>query len=138
MKLKEVPSALSREMALDKLEKRLRKIEMRIYLLNYHKKYIQTGSIKPLNHVLISVGLLSYAVGWPTELRHLRRAELKAMGMEHESYWLLISLLHNKLGLGFSLLEHISGLSYSHHQIFNDEMKAVFRKLHILRYVKIL
>jgi hypothetical protein len=44
-------------------------------LHNYNEKYIQTGSIKPLNDVMISAGILSYFVGWPTELWHLRNAE---------------------------------------------------------------
>ncbi|KAH9567387.1 hypothetical protein CY35_03G027200 [Sphagnum magellanicum] len=45
------------------------------WLHNYNEKYIQTRSIKPLNDVMISAGILSYFVGWPTELWHLCHAE---------------------------------------------------------------
>jgi hypothetical protein len=53
------------------------------FLYNYNEKYIMTGSIRPLNDVLIVVGILSYAVGWPTELRHLRHAEETAAKKQH-------------------------------------------------------
>jgi hypothetical protein len=45
------------------------------FLYQYNEKYVQTGSLKPLNDVLIEVFFLSYSVGWPIELRHLKHAE---------------------------------------------------------------
>lgn len=47
------------------------------FLNNYNEKYVKTGSVRPLNDVLISIFFLSYAIGWPTELRHHRHAEEK-------------------------------------------------------------
>ena len=89
VKVGELPGIISKEMSLDKLEKRLKSRQgikdIKKILLNYHRQHVQTGSIRPLNHLLISVGLLSYAIGWPTELRHLRREEAKALGIDSEN-----------------------------------------------------
>ena len=48
------------------------------FLNNYNEQYIKTGSIRPINDVLISIFFLSYAIGWPTELRHLQYEDQKA------------------------------------------------------------
>ena len=50
----------------------------------YNKKYLQTGSIKPLHHVLIGVGVFSYFVALPHERRHLAHLEEQAKhGKDH-------------------------------------------------------
>ncbi|GBG90495.1 hypothetical protein CBR_g50842 [Chara braunii] len=57
------------------------------FLQRYQEKYIKTGSIRPLNDVLISVGILGYAVSWPKEYRHMQhekeKAAAKAAGKGH-------------------------------------------------------
>ena len=51
------------------------------FLNGYNEKYIKTGSVKPLNDVLIYVFILAYGVGWPTKLRHMKHEqEMKAKG----------------------------------------------------------
>ncbi|KAJ7555942.1 hypothetical protein O6H91_05G106800 [Diphasiastrum complanatum] len=70
LKVKQVPPYLKSTLTRDNIVSGTRS-----WLDNYNTKYVQTGSIKPLNDVLISVFLLSYAVGWPTEIRHLRHQE---------------------------------------------------------------
>ncbi|KAJ7513777.1 hypothetical protein O6H91_23G013800 [Diphasiastrum complanatum] len=75
LKVKELPSYLKSTLTREKIVS-----STRSWLDNYNTKYVQTGSIKPLNDVLISVGILSYALSWPTEIRHLRHKE------EHEKH----------------------------------------------------
>ena len=41
----------------------------------YGKKYIQTGSIMPLWHVIYGGTLFSYLYIWPTEYRHFKHKE---------------------------------------------------------------
>lgn len=53
-------------------------VKQKGFLNSYNEKYIQTGSVRPLNDVLIYVFILSYGVGWPTEMRHLKHAEEQA------------------------------------------------------------
>ncbi|KAG6556630.1 hypothetical protein Mapa_001571 [Marchantia paleacea] len=74
MKLKDVPTFVKTVVTKDNVSKNTWS-----FLYNYNQKYIQTGSIKPVNDVMMSVGLLGYAVGWPTEIRHLKHAEEAAM-----------------------------------------------------------
>lgn len=74
MKVKDVPTFVKTAVTREKVVERTWN-----FLYKYNEKYIQTGSIRPLNDVMISIGILSYAVGWPTELRHLRHAEEAAM-----------------------------------------------------------
>ncbi|KAG0577313.1 hypothetical protein M758_5G140900 [Ceratodon purpureus] len=51
------------------------------FMNSYNEKYIKTGSIRPLNDVLIYVFILAYGVGWPTELRHMKHEqEMKKHG----------------------------------------------------------
>ena len=79
MKVKDVPSHLKSSLSGEKLSK-----ETWSWLYKYNEKYIQTGSIRPLNDVMLTVGFISYFVGWPTELRHLRHAEEAAKhGKDH-------------------------------------------------------
>jgi hypothetical protein len=70
MKLKDVPNYVKSNVTRDNVSKNTWN-----FLYNYNQKYIQTGSIRPLNDVMIGVFFLGYAVGWPTELRHLQHAE---------------------------------------------------------------
>jgi hypothetical protein len=70
MKLKDVPSFVKTTVTRDNVSKKTWN-----FLYNYNEKYIQTGSMKPLTDVLITVFFIGYAVGWPTELRHLKHAE---------------------------------------------------------------
>lgn len=79
MKLKDVPSFIRARANKQFIEK-----QTWGFLNNYNEKYIKTGSIKPLNDVLISVFVLSYAIGWPTEIRHLKHAEEKARKSKKE------------------------------------------------------
>lgn len=53
-------------------------VKQKGFMHSYNEKYIQTGSIRPLNDVLIYVFILAYGVGWPTEMRHLKHAEEQA------------------------------------------------------------
>lgn len=53
------------------------------FLKDYHQKYIITSSPKPLFDVMTFTFFLSYAVGWPTELRHLKHAEAAKAGGHH-------------------------------------------------------
>lgn len=70
MKLKDVPSFVKSSVTRENMTK-----QTWGFVSNYNEKYVKTGSIRPLNDVMISVFFLSYAVGWPTEIRHLRHAE---------------------------------------------------------------
>ncbi len=70
MKLKDVPSFVKSSVTRENMTK-----QTWGFVYNYNEKYVKTGSIRPLNDVMISVFFLSYAVGWPTEIRHLRHAE---------------------------------------------------------------
>lgn len=78
MKVKDVPTYVKSSLTREKVVK-----DTWSWLYNYNEKYIQTGSIRPLTDVMISVGFLSYAVGWPTEIRHLRHAEEAAKHAKH-------------------------------------------------------
>lgn len=73
MKLKDVPSFVRSSANREYVAKKTWG-----FLNNYNERYIKTSSIRPLNDVLISVFILSYAIGWPTEIRHLRHAEEEA------------------------------------------------------------
>lgn len=55
------------------------------FMNGYNEKYIKTGSVRPLNDVLIYVFILAYGVGWPTELRHLKHEQemAKKGGKKH-------------------------------------------------------
>lgn len=70
MKLKDVPSFVKSSVTRENMTK-----QTWGFVSHYNEKYVKTGSIRPLNDVMISVFFLSYAVGWPTEIRHLRHAE---------------------------------------------------------------
>ncbi|KAL2628640.1 hypothetical protein R1flu_013326 [Riccia fluitans] len=70
MKLKDVPTFVKSVATKENVSKNTWN-----FLYNYNQKYIQGGSIRPVNDVMICVGILSYFVGWPTELRHLKHAE---------------------------------------------------------------
>lgn len=48
---------------------------MRTRLLEYKEDYIDEGSFAPLKQVMIGVFFMSYIVGLPAELRHLRHEE---------------------------------------------------------------
>lgn len=79
MKVKDVPTYVKTSINREKVMN-----DTWSWLYKYNEKYIQTGSIRPLMDVMLSVGLLSYAVAWPTEIRHLRHAEEAAKhGKEH-------------------------------------------------------
>lgn len=79
MKVKDVPTYVKSSLNGEKVMK-----DTWSWLYKYNEKYIQTGSIKPLHDVMLSVGILGYAIAWPTELRHLRHAEEVAKhGKEH-------------------------------------------------------
>ncbi len=80
LKVKDVPSFVKSNVTREAVSQKTWS-----WLEKYNEKYIQTGSIRPLNDVMISVGILAYFVGWPTELRHLRHAEEAAKhgGKEH-------------------------------------------------------
>lgn len=79
MKVKDVPTYVKTSLTREKVMNNTWS-----WLYKYNEKYIQTGSIRPLTDVMLSVGFLSYAVGWPTEIRHLRHAEEAAKhGKEH-------------------------------------------------------
>lgn len=82
MKLKDVPSfvrsSANREYVAQKTWG---------FLNNYNERYIKTSSIRPLNDVLISVFIISYAIGWPTEIRHLHHAEEAAKHGKNKKHW---------------------------------------------------
>ena len=80
LKLKEVPAFVRNVATWENIER-----ETTTFLKDYNQKYILTSSPKPLFDVMIGVFVLSYAVGWPTEIRHLRHAEAaaKAGGDHH-------------------------------------------------------
>lgn len=82
MKLKDVPSfvrsSANREYVAQKTWG---------FLNNYNERYIKTSSIRPLNDVLISVFIISYAIGWPTELRHLHHAQEEAKHGKNKKHW---------------------------------------------------
>ena len=48
---------------------------MKNRLLEYKEDYIDEGSFAPLKQVMIGVFFMSYIVGLPAELRHLRHEE---------------------------------------------------------------
>nr|PNR27471.1 hypothetical protein PHYPA_029623 [Physcomitrium patens] len=79
MKVKDVPNHLKSNLSREKVMS-----STWSWLYKYNEKYIQTGSIRPLMDVMLSVGFLSYAIAWPTEIRHLRHAEEAAKhGKDH-------------------------------------------------------
>lgn len=67
LKAKEVPGFVKETVTKEKVTTGLRK-----WLDNYRQKYIDTGSVKPLNDTMILVFALSYALAWPTEIKHMR------------------------------------------------------------------
>eukprot|EP00897_Mesotaenium_endlicherianum_P003521 jgi/Mesen1/3197/ME000185S02338 len=58
LKVKDVPNFAKENVTTSNISNSFQK-----WAHNYHQKYILTGSIKPLNDLLIYVGILSYAVG---------------------------------------------------------------------------
>ena len=73
MKLKDVPSFVRASANKEYVSQKACN-----FFNNYNEQYIKTGSIRPLNDALISIFFLSYAIGWHTELRHIRHEEQKA------------------------------------------------------------
>lgn len=70
LKVKDVPTFVKSSLSKEKVMQ-----DTWSWLYKYNEKYVQTGSIRPLTDVMLSVGFLSYAIAWPTEIRHLRHAE---------------------------------------------------------------
>ncbi|CAK9238451.1 unnamed protein product [Sphagnum troendelagicum] len=51
----------------------------------YRENYIDTDSIQPLYDALLTIGLLSYAMAWSIEIRHLRAIqELRRLQEEQQ------------------------------------------------------
>lgn len=70
LKVKDVPTYVKSSFSKEKVIQ-----DTWSWLYKYNEKYVQTGSIRPLTDVMLSIGFLSYAIAWPTEIRHLRHAE---------------------------------------------------------------
>eukprot|EP00243_Klebsormidium_subtile_P005238 TRINITY_DN2073_c0_g2_i1.p1 TRINITY_DN2073_c0_g2~~TRINITY_DN2073_c0_g2_i1.p1 ORF type:complete len:102 (-),score=14.86 TRINITY_DN2073_c0_g2_i1:273-578(-) len=70
LKAKEVPGYVRETVTPEKIKTGFQK-----WVENYRLKYIETDSIKPLNDVLIYGFIISYALAWPTEIKHIRHAE---------------------------------------------------------------
>lgn len=70
LKVKDVPTYVKSSFTMEKIMQ-----DTWTKLYKYNEKYVQTGSIRPLTDVMLAVGGLSYAIAWPTEIRHLRHAE---------------------------------------------------------------
>ena len=70
LKVKDVPTFVKSSLSKEKVMQ-----DAWSWLYKYNEKYVQTGSIRPLTDVMLSIGFLSYATAWPTETRHLRHAE---------------------------------------------------------------
>lgn len=73
VKVKDVPQHVKPLLSRDRLKKAVDD-----FLMDYKRKYIDTSSIKPLNHVLIGLGVFSYLVALPEERRHLAHLEEQA------------------------------------------------------------
>ncbi|KAH7285884.1 hypothetical protein KP509_33G050000 [Ceratopteris richardii] len=73
VKVKDVPQHIKPLLSREKAKKAVED-----FLEDYKRKYIYTGSIKPLHHVLIGVGVFSYLVALPHERRHLAHLEEEA------------------------------------------------------------
>ncbi|QDZ20765.1 hypothetical protein HOP50_04g32870 [Chloropicon primus] len=57
---------------------------MKNRLLEYKEDYIDEGSFVPVKQVMVGVFFMSYLVGLPAELRHLRHEEeMKRQGGHH-------------------------------------------------------
>lgn len=73
LKLKEVPEFLKSKATVKNATEGFHS-----WVADYHQKHIVTSSAKPLNDLLIYVGIGAYAIAWPTELKHLKHAEAAA------------------------------------------------------------
>ncbi|CAI5978757.1 unnamed protein product [Closterium sp. NIES-64] len=78
LKLKEVPNFVKSVATYDNVMN-----ESTRFLKEYHRKYIVTSSPTPLFQVMSGVFVLSYAVGWPAEIRHMKHAEAAKEGGGH-------------------------------------------------------
>ena len=57
---------------------------MRTRLLEYKEVHMDQGSFAPVKQVMVGVFCMSYLVGLPAELRHLRHEEeMKKQGAAH-------------------------------------------------------
>jgi hypothetical protein len=80
LRVKDVPGFVRENFTKDAVLRRAR-----IWRDRYKQKYIDTGSIQPLYDALLAIGLLSYAISWPVEMRHLRAIEeLRRLQLERE------------------------------------------------------
>jgi hypothetical protein len=80
LRVKDVPGFVRENFTRDAVLRRARTWRDR-----YKHKYIDTGSIQPLYDALLAIGLLSYAMSWPIEIRHLRAIEeLRRLQLERE------------------------------------------------------
>ncbi|KAI5070672.1 hypothetical protein GOP47_0015015, partial [Adiantum capillus-veneris] len=73
VKVKDVPQHIKPLLSREKANKAVHE-----FLEDYKRKYIETSSIKPLHHVLIGVGVISYLLALPQERRHLAHIEEQA------------------------------------------------------------
>ncbi|XVE98857.1 hypothetical protein REPUB_Repub03eG0144700 [Reevesia pubescens] len=75
MKVKEVPNYAKSMLSMDYVKKAFQR-----GLDNYHAKYIETDSIRPIYHICFGGMIFSYLVALPNERRHL---EHKLHAQEH-------------------------------------------------------
>jgi hypothetical protein len=67
LKIKEVPQFLRAHVSKDSVREYGNK-----YFQEYREKYIETGSIMPVFHVMGGVFATAYITVWPTEYRHFK------------------------------------------------------------------
>ncbi len=80
LRVKDVPGFVRENFTRDAMLRRARTWRDR-----YKHKYIDTGSNHALYDALLAIGLLSYAISWPVEIRHLRAIEeLRRIQLERE------------------------------------------------------
>lgn len=69
-KLKDVPGFVSSKLTPANVSD-----QAAVALADYRRTFIDTGSAKPVQHLIVATFAIAYAVAWPTEYKHWKHEQ---------------------------------------------------------------